>query len=62
LFFVGPSRTAQEAAQKVGSVTSAAKAADQNKAVIAGLKRCATQNQTISAACEAVPFAKTIYG
>jgi len=34
-------------------VTSAAKAADGNKAFIAALKRCATPNQTFSAACKA---------
>jgi len=52
------SGTAEEAAEKVESVTSAAKAADQNKVVIAALKRCATQNQTFSAVCEAVPLPK----
>jgi len=56
-----PSGTAEEAAGKVKSVTSAAKAADKNKVLIAALKRCATQNQTFSAACEAVPFPKPIY-
>jgi len=39
------------AAENVAWVTSAAKAADENKVLIAALKRCATQNQTFSAAC-----------
>jgi len=36
----------EEAAEKMGPVTSAAKAADGDKSFIAALKRCATQNQT----------------
>ena len=35
---------AEQAAKKVESVTSAAKAATENKVFIAALKRCATQN------------------
>ena len=48
---------------RVFIMTSAAKAANENKVVIAALKRCATQSQTFSAACEAVPPCppKTIY-
>ena len=32
-------------------LTSAAKAANENKVLIAALKRCATQNQSVSASC-----------
>jgi len=49
--------TAEEVAEKVESLTSAAKA-DGNRVLIAALKRCATQNQTFSAACEAVRLPK----
>jgi hypothetical protein len=42
--------------EKVESVTSAAKAADENKVLTAALKRCATRNQTFSAVWKAVPF------
>jgi len=37
---------ASEAAEKVNFATSAAKAADENAALIAALKRCATQSQS----------------
>jgi hypothetical protein len=40
--------TAEQAAEEVESVTSAAKAADQNKDVIAALKRCATPKSDFS--------------
>src|SRR5208337_930339 len=48
--------TTEQAAEKVPFVTSGAKARGDKKAVIAALKRCATQNQSFSAACEVVPF------
>jgi putative oxygen-independent coproporphyrinogen III oxidase len=41
-----------------GRLTSAAEAADEDKGLLAALRRCATPKQTFSAACEAVPFAK----
>jgi len=40
---------AKRAAEKIESLTSAAKAAHKNKVLIAALKRCATQNQTLAA-------------
>jgi len=43
----------KQSTEKVESVTSAAKAADENKILTAALKSCATQNQTLSPACEA---------
>jgi len=49
----------KQAAEKVGSVTSAANAADENKIPIAALKRCATQSQTFSAACKSRALRKT---
>jgi hypothetical protein len=45
----------EEAAEEVESVTSAAEADNGNRGLIAALKRCATQNQTFSAASEGVP-------
>jgi hypothetical protein len=56
LSFGGLNGTAEEAAEKVVWVTSAAEAADGNRGLIVALKRCATQNQTFSAASEAVRF------
>ena len=50
-----PEETAEQAGEKVGAATSAAKAATEEKTLTAALKRCATQNLTSSAACEAVP-------
>ena len=47
------SGVAKEAAEEEGAKTSAAKAAERSKALIAALKRCATQNPAFSAACEA---------
>jgi len=57
-FLAAPSGTAEEAAEKVESATSAAKAADGDKGLIAALKRCATQKLIFSAACKAVPYPK----
>jgi hypothetical protein len=51
LLFSGVTARLEQLAEKVESVTSAAKAADGNKGFIAALKRCATKNQTFSAAC-----------
>jgi hypothetical protein len=39
-----------QAAEKMESVSSAAKAAEGSKVLIAALQRCATQSQTFSAA------------
>ncbi|HEX9111856.1 MAG TPA: hypothetical protein VF845_10295 [Terriglobales bacterium] len=44
-------RPTMQATEKFGSVTSAAKAANERTVLIAALKRCATQNQISSAAC-----------
>jgi hypothetical protein len=57
-FLEALSGTGEEAAEKVESATSAAKAADGDKGLIAALKRCATQKLNFSAACEAVPYPK----
>jgi hypothetical protein len=51
---------AKEAAEKVESATSAAKAADGDKGLIAALKRCATQKLICSAACKAA-FKKGVF-
>src|SRR5208337_4474878 len=47
---------AKQAAEKVPLMTPGAKAPGDKKAAIAALKRCATPNQSSSAACEAVPY------
>jgi hypothetical protein len=52
--FAALSGTAEEAAEKAESATSAANAADGHKAFIAALKRCATENQSFSAARKAL--------
>jgi len=54
--------TAEEAAEKVPFVASGAEARSDKEAVIAALKRCATPNQSFSAACEVVPFHNTAHG
>jgi len=51
--------TGEQSAEIVELVTAAAKGADGNTRLIAAVKRCAAQNQTLSAACEAVPFPTT---
>jgi len=53
---------AKEAAEKVESATSAAKAANGNKSLIAALKRCATQELTFHAACKAAFKNGNIFG
>jgi hypothetical protein len=56
---VGPSGTAEQAAEKVKSVTSAAKAADGNKGIIAALKLRHPKSRatsSFSAPCKAVPL------
>jgi oxygen-independent coproporphyrinogen-3 oxidase len=43
-----------------GDGTSAAKAANENRAPTAALKHCATQKQSFFSGCEAVPFPKSL--
>jgi len=51
----GEARRTIQATEKFGSVTSAAKAANEETVLIAALKRSATQTQTFSAACMVGP-------
>src|SRR6266852_8099774 len=48
----GLSGTTAQAAEKCNSSTAAAKARIENRASIAALKRCSTQNQNFSAVCD----------
>jgi hypothetical protein len=50
--------TAEAAAERLNSHTSAAEAVFISKAVNAALKRCSTQNHSYSPVCEAVPLPK----
>jgi len=53
--------TGEQSAEIVELVTAAAKGADGNTGHIAAIKRCAAQNPTLSAACEAMPFPTPLF-
>jgi len=56
VFEGAPSARLKQGAEKVGPVTSAAKAGNENSALIAALKRCATPNQVSAQPVKAAPF------
>jgi hypothetical protein len=55
-----PGSTTREAAEENRTSTAAAEAAIDTRTVIAALKRCATQDQSFSAAFEAVPLPRSL--